>query len=459
VIVVGLLAVCVYLWRTRPERLFVPIQRLVHALQRRVVALPLAFGFVESVFLFASLQQRNASPATWLVLWWTVISCIGVVILLIVYWRGLSLFVARSRGLWISAGMTFLAIIGLATLSAVNLRLSAALVTETIPSSHPFWIFGPGHESEAAAYWVATDSIGLKWTPYVYTRELPVSGTDITIGADGLRKTASFVSAGTPGVQRIYFFGGSTVWGTGARDDFTIPSDVARILNAQNTPAEVMNFGDPGYVSTQDMILFQIQLARGNVPNVAVFYGGSNDIFSAWQQGVAGFPQNEFNRSKDFTLGRTIANGDIFEVAGAVYAKGPPVNAPLIASPGDALGIVDRFLANVRLIRAMAAAYNVNVIFIWQPMLFFKQPLSDWENKAYQTTQQQFPGLDTLTRQVDTALRQRVHDGQGQGVIVLSDLFQGDTRNIFFDNVHITEEGNLTVSEKIGPLLSQKAYP
>lgn len=456
IILIGLLAVCIYLWRTRPERLIKPIRRLVHILQRRSVALLLTIIFAESTLLLASIQQRSASPAVWLVLWWAVISCNVLVILLIVHWRALRLLVERSRSLWISSGLTFMMIIGLVTLSFVNIRLGDVLVNASIPSSSPLWIFGPGHESEAAAYWMDENSSRLQWTPYVYWRRIPISGNDVTVGADGLRKTASFVNANTPGAQKIFFFGGSTVWGTGARDDHTIPSDVARILNTHSTPAVVTNFGESGYVSTQDMILFQMQLARGNVPNVAVFYEGYNDIGSAWQQKVAGIPQNEFNRSKDFALGRIIASDDIFEVASAVYAKGPPVNAPLIASSDDVPSIADRFLANVRLIRATAAAYNVNVIVIWQPILFFKQSRSDWENTVYQFTQKQDPGLDTLCRQVDTELRRRVEEGTGQGIVLLSDIFQNDTRNLYIDDIHITEEGNLTIAEKIAPFLSSR---
>ena len=43
-----------------------------------------------------------------------------------------------------------------------------------------------------------------------------------------------------------------------------------------------------------------LQLREGNIPDLVVFYDGVNDVFSAYQQGKAGIPQNENNREKEF---------------------------------------------------------------------------------------------------------------------------------------------------------------
>ena len=49
-------------------------------------------------------------------------------------------------------------------------------------------------------------------------------------------------------------FGGSTMWGTGARDACTIPSLLARALQGRGMSLEIINFGETGYVRTQEVI-------------------------------------------------------------------------------------------------------------------------------------------------------------------------------------------------------------
>ncbi len=138
-----------------------------------------------------------------------------------------------------------------------------------------------------------------QWRSYVYWRRTPYHGNYINVDANGLRLTTSTEGAGkasgTP--LKVFMFGGSTMWGVGARDAFTIPSIVARELQQKGVAVEVVNFGESGYVSTQEVITLLLQLQKGERPALVVFYDGVNDIFSAYQQRMAGLPQNEFNRS------------------------------------------------------------------------------------------------------------------------------------------------------------------
>src|SRR4030095_8272929 len=54
----------------------------------------------------------------------------------------------------------------------------------------------------------------------------------------------------------------------------------------------VVNFGESAYVSTQSVIALMLQLQTGNVPDLAIFYEGTNDIYAAYQSGRAGVHQN-----------------------------------------------------------------------------------------------------------------------------------------------------------------------
>lgn len=90
--------------------------------------------------------------------------------------------------------------------------------------------------------------------------------------------------------------GGSAVWGTGARDENTITSQLARKLCGLGVPATVTNFGESGYRSTQVPIQLQLELRRSRVPDFIIFSDGVNDVHSSYQNRISGLPQNVANR-------------------------------------------------------------------------------------------------------------------------------------------------------------------
>ena len=100
----------------------------------------------------------------------------------------------------------------------------------------------------------------------------------------------------------VFMFGGSTLWGTGARDAFTIPALVASELRHAGLNVEVTNFGESGYVSTQSLVALLLELRADRRPDVVVFYDGVNDTFSAYSQLRAGLPHNEWHRDTEFNL-------------------------------------------------------------------------------------------------------------------------------------------------------------
>ena len=109
-------------------------------------------------------------------------------------------------------------------------------------------------------FWAEQSLTRVQWLPYSYWVVAPFEGQYIHIDSNGLRYTPSYVPEGAEALT-IGIFGGSTVWGEGARDAYTIAGHLARLLAENNTPQRVINYGQTGYVSTQDMILFQMQLA------------------------------------------------------------------------------------------------------------------------------------------------------------------------------------------------------
>ena len=86
------------------------------------------------------------------------------------------------------------------------------------------------------------------WHPYVYWRRKPYTGKYINIDEKGLRKTIYPIDEPVKKkpVKKVFMFGGSTMWGSGVKDEFTIPSLVGSGLAKQSIHAEVTNFGESG---------------------------------------------------------------------------------------------------------------------------------------------------------------------------------------------------------------------
>ena len=61
---------------------------------------------------------------------------------------------------------------------------------------------------------------------------------------------------------RIFAFGGSTMWGEGSRDDYTIPSWLQRFIYQTPYRVRITNFGEDAYVSTQESDLLLSNSSR-----------------------------------------------------------------------------------------------------------------------------------------------------------------------------------------------------
>ncbi|MGJ3238313.1 MAG: hypothetical protein ACFE0Q_06370 [Anaerolineae bacterium] len=112
--------------------------------------------------------------------------------------------------------------------------------------------------------------------------------------------------------------------------------------------------------------------------------------------------------------------------------------------------IADFWLTPVEATHALAEAYGVDVVFVWQPAIIFKDTLSESEQAIYQRTENERPGLFALYGEVDAIVRERIANQQTDvPIVILSDLFTEESTPIFHDLVHITEIGNERVAQAL----------
>ena len=223
----------------------------------------------------------------------------------------------------------------------------------------------------------------LVWKSYVYWQR-----------AEGERKTIQMEG------KKVWIFGGSAVWGTGVEWDETIPSYLAKY------GYDVINYGEAGYVSTQEVILLMQELKKGIIPDIVVFYDGFNDTFSAYQQGIAGLPMNEFNRVEEFNLSKKWF-GEYLRVK--FYTSEHNYNEECY------LDVVNNYIENMWVVYALAKHYRFQLCYFWQDYnyednKFFDLTYKIMEDKVLEVPKEYFIDQCHLTKEGNKNIASRIYD-------------------------------------------------
>jgi len=298
------------------------------------------------------------------------------------------------------------------------------------------------------------------WQPYVYWRHAPHQGRYFEVDRNGLRATWNPPprdgAAGPPPV-RVFTFGGSTLWGWGARDDHTIPSYLGKLLHERGYRAEVTNYGQLDYVSTQEVIALLRCIQRGEVPDIVLYYDGIGDALSSYANGEAGVSITEGLRRTEFNLNRrpkqlmrvweqaVLARyfRGFHRLAAGLQRRTRPRTAPL--PPDDALvrQTVRRYEANLTLVEAMGRSYGFDPLFYWQPVTFsgrYRSPHERHEAERFSFSEQM---LDAIYRQV----RQSESLNSRPRFRNISTLFDDSREAYYLDGMqHLSEAGNQRIA-------------
>jgi lysophospholipase L1-like esterase len=368
------------------------------------------------------------------------------------------------RTAWLIAGLTLLAIIVTESGFRLIFWVKDHFASEAVPDRRVIEA-GYGGESWPAQHYRELQALEHLWEPYVYFRPRPFAGQTITIDRDGLRRTWIPPSSNDrPGkVCKLLFFGGSSLWGYGARDDRTIPSLVAREMYDRGYRVEVRNLAEIGYVSTQEIIALLRDLQTGYRPDLVIFYDGVNDTASAWLEGEAGVTTNEQNRRAEFNLrqspsrlatsliAKLVRDSASYRFAQIVGSRlGVARNVPDQPTPAKdahalAAEVVRRYWANVDLVEKLGKEFGFETLFYWQPVVFDKLELTPFETEEAR----KFEWARGFFAEVYGGIRSSFNLGGDAHFHDLSRLFAGTPEFIFIDYCHTTESGNRKVAEAI----------
>jgi hypothetical protein len=320
------------------------------------------------------------------------------------------------------------------------------------------------------ADWVKTyfdeyRALKTQWSPYVYVREAPFEGETIHVDREGLRRTWNAPAPSGGGSRpTVLVLGGSAAWGEGARDDYTIPSLLAKELDRRGIAAEVVSLAQIGHTNTQELITLILRLREGRRPDLVLFYDGVNEALSAYQNGRAGWTYNEHHRALEFYLRNRhgeqlvrsarflLKDTAIVRLALAIRSRlttGKPFLAPFpppqpteLTREELAEQVVDLYEANMRLIEAIGREYGFRSRFYWQPILFTKRHQTDYE----QFQRGLWGPLAPLFLEVYRVARDRAA-APGDDFLDLSGLLDDSPELLFVDFCHKTEKANAIVAK------------
>lgn len=261
----------------------------------------------------------------------------------------------------------------------------------------------------------------------------------------------------------IYTFGGSTLWGTGARDDYTIPSYLSRLLNNSDYDFVVYNYGETAYVFTQEIIHLILLLREGHKPKYVIFYDGINDVYGAYQSGMAGTTQNvsiirEKLKKKPNRQLIYIGVTGIFKNNCMIYRAVRKMSALFSQQQGFqevaskysekelkllSEGISEYHIKSMELLEHLAQAYGFKYICFWQPTMFIENKLTNEESKL--TPRLNDKALGNIYRYTTDSLRAK----SVPHFFDISNALSDRTESVYLDTAHISEYGNQLVATKI----------
>jgi hypothetical protein len=296
-------------------------------------------------------------------------------------------------------------------------------------------------------------ALSSQYFSYIGWRREPFQGKTITLtGPYAQRATIGAAASGKPSV---YFFGGSTMWGTGADDANTIPSLVTQIGGYRSE-----NYGESAYTAHQSLVLLVQLLQEGHRPNVVVFYDGANEVAHKCRSELtpkSHAREGQVRSALAATKGENVYGlrymvEPLVALAGVVSSRlalltGSRQRTWHFACHSDAARaqqIADNLIQDWDIARRLVESYGGKFIGILQPVTYFSDTKLD-HLKLSDTEKVQF-------RAVYPLIRQRMQGRPGlydfTGVLDRKEY-------LYVDFCHLSPNGNRYIAHRVVEVLAE----
>jgi len=320
----------------------------------------------------------------------------------------------------------------------------------SILASQPF-------QQKHAVEFAAADA--KRYEPYVLWRAAPYSGDTINVNEAGIRDIPA--PPCREDGYKIVTFGGSAMWGAGAADSETIPAFLRAILKDQTAkPICVTNYSQVGYVLAQTVAELVNLLLKGERPDLVISYDGFNDVYVAYQQGLA-------HRHFHYEDARRIFEPDqthwyqqlslYWRVRGLPSGTGGWRDYTTMGIDAQELAeaIANHYFNSYTVMEALAEKWGFDIALFVQPIIV----MGDKRLTAAETVVKNdiAEPLEELITQTYERLK-RGAEQRGR-LFYIADVFDDVGGEVWFDSVHVSGVGNRIVAERIASVLTKGGIP
>jgi hypothetical protein len=303
----------------------------------------------------------------------------------------------------------------------------------------------------ARTHFVELHAQSTKYVSYLGWRREAFKGKTINVGGPyGQRETVGTGDANKPSV---YFFGGSTMWGTGVDDANTIPSLVRQLGGFRS-----QNYGEGAYTAHQGLLLLIELLQDGHRPDIVVFYDGVNEVAQKCRSELT--PKSHAREARISAALRATSADKTYDLR---YMAGPL----LAAAQGlaDALGlrrlettfncntdvrkaqqIADNLIQDWDVARRLVESYGGRFVGILQPVAYYSDTKKD-HVRFPDLQKRQYEAVYPLIRE-KMAGWPGLHDFTG---VLDHDEY------IYIDFCHVSPNGNRYIAQKLVEVLAGKS--
>jgi hypothetical protein len=221
-------------------------------------------------------------------------------------------------------------------------------------------------------------------------------------------------------------------------------------------PVCIINYAQPGYVSTQSVVTLLTELYEGNIPDLVIFYDGINDVFGAYRSGQVGAHLTAEEVARQFNgnhLVKYVENLAAFKLLQRLTSNPQLITYETKNIPAAALAdaVVKAYFGNYKMVEALAQYYQFDYLFFFQPALpLGKKPLTPLEQMISDEID---PALVSLYR--ETYQRAGREGAHYQHFYDISDVLDDQTTLLWFDAYHIIPEGNQRVAQRMLEIISE----
>ncbi len=253
--------------------------------------------------------------------------------------------------------------------------------------------------------------------------------------------------------RHVYMFGGSTMYNSEVPDQYTIPSYLQRLLNAQNKGWAVVNMGSTSVNTTQQLErLRETKIQKGDL---VIFYDGVNDIHQGVLYGdIKGTITTHVVEVRDTALGRLREKLKMFYLFQYIISHPAMIGADEIATVTKTENVQatkDLYFKNIDAAQKLVTQQGGEFVHFLQPSLnTLKNPGDSEQELLAANDGRSTPLIMASMRAGYEALHSGYQNGKRKSYDHdISDAFDGIDGNIYLDHCHVTEKGNEAIAKRV----------